>query len=247
VAVVEQSWDALRVVLDLPRDQWTRPILPLDVPRFDATPPPSVDDALATAMTSRPDFAQMRLDREATELAIRKAQNDRLPQIDLSVGATLSGQDSSASGALSEVMSAYSPTWTAGVTLTWTPLHRASSTAVELARIQREVRLENQQQRVEQVWSDVRGAVRGRSNAALEVTTAARARELATAALEIENRKYVSGTSSATALAQKQQELAGDELAELQALIGNAHADTALLVATGRLLEARHVELTTSR
>jgi outer membrane protein TolC len=240
---VETAWDALRGVLDLPRAEWARPILPVDVPVYDATRPPSVDDALATAIAHRTDFAQIKLDLESARLAIRKAENDRLPEIDLTLGISLAGQGAGAAIALSGLASGDAPTWMAGVSVSWTPRGRASKAAVELAKLQRVQKLAARDQHVVQVWNEVRSAVRGKQSAALEVATAAKARELASTALVTENRKYVAGTSSTTTIAQKQQDVVNDELAELQALVGNARAETALLVATGQLLDARHVQL----
>jgi len=240
---VETAWDALRGVLDLPRDEWARPILPVEIPAYDPVPPPSADAALATAISHRTEFAQMALDLESAQLAIRKAQNDRLPEIDLSLGVSLAGEGAGATTAMTGLTSGNAPTWTAGIALSWTPRGRAAKAAVELAKLQREEKLATREQRVVQVWNEVRGAVRGKQNAALEVATAARARGLASTALATENRKYAAGTSSTTTIAQKQQDVVNNELAELQALVGNARADTALLVATGQLLDARHVRL----
>src|SRR5262249_26332725 len=79
---IEQASDRLRSVLNLPRDQWTRPILPTDAPRFvaEASRP---EDMLALALKHRPELAQLDLDLKAGLLAVRKADNDKLPQIDV--------------------------------------------------------------------------------------------------------------------------------------------------------------------
>jgi outer membrane protein TolC len=53
-AAVEQAWDALRAVLNLPRDQWTRPILPTARPHLTPAEPATPEQALETAMQRRP-------------------------------------------------------------------------------------------------------------------------------------------------------------------------------------------------
>ena len=242
-ATVEAGWDQLRTALNLPRDQWTRPILPVEVPRFDAIDAPSVDDAIDTAMHHRPEVKSLDLDVKASELAMRKADNDRLPQIDLSLGGTLYGQDATNNAALGEIGAHDFSSWYVGVNVTWTPLHRANKVAGELAMVQHDMRLETHEQKVQQMWNEVRSAVRTKSSATLQVGAAAHARALAADSLALENKKYLSGASSIIALAQVQKNLVDAEMSELGALIGHEHATTALLLATGMLLDARHVQL----
>jgi outer membrane protein TolC len=235
------------MALNLPREQWSRPILPTDVPHFDGTATPSVDEALATAIANRPEIAQLDADRQLSELQMRKAENDKLPQIDLSIGGTLYGQDATATGAIGEIGAHDFSGWFVGVNLVWTPLHRASDTAAKLARIQHEVRMTGHEQKVQAMWGEVRGAVRANRAAALQVVAASESRVLAADSLAIENKKFLAGASSNITIATVQERVAGAELAELQALIGNERAHTALLLATGKLLEARHVKLVAGR
>src|SRR5205807_114837 len=89
---VEGATDALRATLNLPRDQWARPILPVDAPAF-APIVTSPEDALQLALKSRPELAQADLDLAAEDLAVRKVDNDKLPEIDVGVSGALLGQD----------------------------------------------------------------------------------------------------------------------------------------------------------
>ena len=245
-AEVETAWDALRVVLNLPRDQWQRPILPTDLPAFDGTPSPSVEDAIAIAMQHRPEVAMMALEDKSAELAQRKAQNDRLPQIDLQLGASVSGLGTSASEAVNE-LGGSTTSWNIGVALSWTPLQKVNNANRELMTVQTEVRDAQHGQRVQQIAMDVRSAVRARGAAATQVQAAQRSRELAQAAFAAENKKYLAGTSSSTALTVQQQALTSAEQQELAALVNSERANTQLLLATGQLLAARHVVLAVGR
>jgi outer membrane protein TolC len=59
--------------------------------------------------------------------------------------------------------------------------------------------------------------------------------------LEAENRNYLAGTSSSLSIAQLQSKLADAEERGLRALLDNESTQAALLLATGQLLEQRHV------
>ncbi|HVK76604.1 MAG TPA: TolC family protein [Kofleriaceae bacterium] len=239
---VEQAWDRLRQAINLPRDQWARPILPVEAPRFE---PSELDDerALAAALTHRPEYAQLGLDIEAAVLAVRQAKNDRLPQIDLGLSGSLVGQDASYGGAFDQLTSGEARGWSVFVTMSWTPLRRASSAAVEIERARERVVRAQREQVLQGVWAEVRDAVRAQRSAGRQVMAAARFRELAERSLELEQRKFLNGTSSNFLVAQRQEEVASAQLAELDALLGHQKAAAALLHATGLLLEERQIRL----
>ena len=239
---VEASWDALRAVLNLPRDQWSRPILPTDMPAF-AEAVSTADDEMRLAIAHRPELAQARLDLAAEELAVRKAENDRLPEIDVGVTGALIGQDSTFGGALSEFGRVDATSYGVFFNMTWTPLQRATRAAAEIERTRQRVAQVKNEQTLQEIWLAVRDALRTQQGAARQVYAAAKFRELSTRNLEIEQRKFLSGQSSNFVVAQRQEELAQAQLAELQAVLGHKKATAALLRATGRLLDERHVQL----
>ena len=243
---IEQASDRLRGVLNLPREQWARPILPIDMPRFVAETS-RAEDMLAVAIKNRPELAQLDLDLRAALLAVRKADNDKLPQIDLGLTGALVGQDGSYTGALDQVGRADAPGYTISVNMTWTPLGRATGAAAEIERAHQRVAVITREQAVQDMWLAVRDAVRAQQSAALQVTAAARFRALSTQSLEVEQRKFLNGTSSNFVVAQRQEELASAQLSELAAVLGHKKATAALLRATGRLLEERHLALEVKR
>jgi len=89
----------------------------------------------------------------------------------------------------------------------------------------------------------VRDAVRNQRSAARQVAAAAHFRELSEKSLEVEQRKFLNGTSSNFVVAQRQEELAAAQLSELTAVLGHTKAAAALSRATGQLLAERHIEL----
>ncbi|HEX3475435.1 MAG TPA: TolC family protein [Kofleriaceae bacterium] len=243
---IELASDRLRGLIHLPRDQWGRAILPTELPRFVAETH-RAEDMLEVALHNRPELAQVDLDLRAQELAVRKADNDKLPQINLGLSGSLVGQDAGYPGALGQVGRADAPSYNVTLNLSWTPLGRAAGAAAEIERAHQRVALATREQTLQDVWSAVRDAVRTQRSAALQVAAAARFRELATDNLDVEQRKFRNGNSSNFLVAQRQEELTGAQLSELSAVLTHKKATAALLRATGRLLDERHIELAVRR
>ncbi len=236
------AWDQLRTILNLPRDQWSRPILPIDVPHF--TPRPiSAEDAMQTALAHRPELASIELELRAQALAVGKAENDKLPQIDVGLTGTLVGQDDRYGSAVDQLTSAEGRGWSVLVNFTWTPLRRATKAAAEIERTRHEMVATRRNQLVQDVWFAVRDAVRNQRSAARQVEAAARFRELAEKSLDVEQRKFLNGTSSNFVVSQRQEELAAAQLAELSAVLAHTKASASLARATGLLLDERHITL----
>jgi outer membrane protein TolC len=239
---VEQAWDRLRALLNLPRDQWSRAILPTDAPRF-APERTTPEHELQTAIANRPELKQTALDVETEELALRKAKNDKLPQIDLSFTAGVLGQDRAYGGALGEFGRGDANSYAVGLNLSWTPLNRATSAAAEIERARRQVAVANRDRAVQDIWFAVRDAVRAQASAERQVHAAATSRALSEKTLDVEQRRFLSGNSSNFFIAQRQEDLAAAQLAELDAVLAHEKAKAALLHATGRLLDERGVRL----
>jgi outer membrane protein TolC len=239
---IEQSWDQLRAVMNLPRDQWARPILPTDVPTF-AGGGATVEQALETALGNRPELAQLDVDLKTALLAIRKAENDQLPQVDVGVSTSIVGQDTAYGGALAQLGKVDAWGWNVFVNFTWTPMQRESHALTAIARLQREQATVRRDQAVQNVWFEVRDAVRQQTSADRQLRAARRFRELAEQSLALEQRKFLTGTAKNIDVAQRQDAVARAQLAELDALISYNRATTSVLRATGRLLPERHLEI----
>lgn len=239
---IDQAWDQLRAVMNLPREDWARPIVPTDLPTF-RPGTPSPEAALETAVHHRPELVQLALDLEGAQLAIRAAENNRLPQVDVGVSTALVGQDTAYTRALGQIGTGDAFGWNVFVNLTWTPTGRATRAAAEISKLQHEQVAVRREQVVQNVWFEVRNAVRDQVGAERQLLAAKKFRELAEQSLEIEQRKFLNGTSQNIDVAQRQDSAARARLAELDALIGHTRASAAVHRATGRLLEERHIEL----
>ena len=239
---IEAATDRLRAVLNLPRDQWARPILPIDRPGF-AAETHRDEDMLALAIKHRPEIAQLDLDLRSEALAVRRADNDRLPQIDLGLSGTLTGQNKQYPDTLGQIQGTKAPAYSVFLNLTWTPLGRATGAAAEAEHARQRIAIANRDQIVQGVWLAVREAVRAQRSAALQVAAAARFRELSAQSLEVEQRRFLNSQSSNFLIAQRQGDLAAAQLAELAAVLNHKKATAALLRATGQLLDERHVQI----
>jgi hypothetical protein len=93
--------------------------LPTEPPRFVAETR-QAEDMLAVAIAHRPELAQQDLDFRAQALSVRKADNDKLPQIDAGVTAQLTGQDAGYRGALDELGRVDAPGYSVLLNMTWT-------------------------------------------------------------------------------------------------------------------------------
>jgi outer membrane protein len=239
---IDATSDALRGILNLPREQWSRPIVPIDLPTFIAQAS-SAEDALAVALKHRPELVQLDLDLQTALLSVRQAENQKLPQLDLGLTGQLFGDDTTYGSALAGIGRTNATGYSVVLNFSWTPLQRATTANVEIQRSNQRQASVRKDQEVQAVWFAVRDAVRNQASAARQVLAAAKFRTLSTENLEVEQRKFVAGTSSNFLVAQRQEELATAQLAELSAVLGHKKATAALLRAMGTLLDARHVVL----
>jgi outer membrane protein TolC len=239
---IERAWDGLRSVMNLPRDQWSRPILPIDMPAF-VPQTSSAEDALGVAIKHRPELAQLDLDLETSLISVRQAENNTLPQVDVQLSGALIGQDNHYAGALDGIGKADTHAYQLLLNFVWTPLQRAAGASAEIERKHHAMSLVRRDQLVQDVWLAVRDAVRNQTAAARQVIAAAKSRELSTETLDVEQRKFLSNQATQLAVSQRQEELANAQLAELTAVLGHKKATAALLRATGKLLDERHIQL----
>jgi outer membrane protein TolC len=241
-SVIERAWDQLRAELNLPRSEWRLAILPQDAPVFEPALT-SPEAALEVAIENRPELRQQDLDIEQATLAAREADNARLPRVDLGLRYHTVGQDAAYGGSLGQVVGRDAPGWTVLFTLTWTPLDRAAAAAAEIQESQVRVARARKDQRILDLYRSVREAVRNLESSARQVRAAASFRALAEQSLEVEQRKFLAGTSFNFVVAERQESVARAQLAELTALLAHQKAKLALERATGLLLRSRRIEL----
>lgn len=239
---IRAASDALRAVLNLPREQWTRPIVPTDVPNFTPTPT-TAEAALELALQHRPEVAQLDLELDTAKLAIRAAENNQLPQLDVGLTGTIVGQDRSYTGSVDQVSELEAKGWSVFLNFSWTPLNRTATANTEIAKVQADQTQLRRDQIIQTMWLEVRDAVRDQESAERQIAAAAKFRSLAEQSLAIEERKFLAGQSQNLFVVQRQEAVQSAQLSELEALVAYQRASTTLLRRTGQLLTARNLDV----
>ncbi len=243
---VGQAGDRLRRVLNLPREDWLRALLPIDPPRF-SEDHVALEHAQAIALRKRPEIAQRKLDVSRADLDVRVAKTDRLPQLDAQFSYGMVGQTAGYSSTLDQLFAADVPAWSATLNFSWTPLMKAARAQLAVLENNRDAAHTQLDQLELDLYFELRDDLRTLDTSAREVRAAAKFRDLATRALDAEQRKFLNGTSNNIFVAQRQADLAQARLAELQAVISHQKAETALAAAMGVLLEDRGIRLDVTR
>jgi outer membrane protein len=239
-AQVDRSADQLRSLLNLPAGQWVDPILPIDAPSF-AHVEVSFASAMDRAMVSRPELKEAALDLRRIALDLDVARNSRFPRLDLRGVVGTLGQDVDYGPTFDQSLRAEELQWSVGASFSWAPLGGAAR--AERRRLESAMRSNglSRDQLVVQFREQIREAIRSIGTAERALLASARFRDLAERNLDVEQRRFLNGLSSNFIVAQRQAELSQARLAELDALIQHEKATSDLQLATGELLEARHL------
>lgn len=236
------AMDQLRFLLNLPKDEWSAPLLPRDRPEFERLST-ELEPALAQALQRRPELLQRDLDVTRAELDVRVAQVNRLPALDASVSYGVLGQQPGYGGTLEQLSSVDARVWSAGVSFSWAPFNQAASAELEARELGRQAARAGREAQELALRLELRAALRDLETAERSVRAAGKFRSLAERSLDAEQRRFLNGTSDNFYVAQRQNDLAGARLSELAALVQHRKAATALRAAMGVLLDDRGIVL----
>jgi len=239
-AMVKNNEDLLKTIINLAAEEKgvEADIIPVDKPAFDRKEV-NLEDALLTALENRPDLRANRFDVKNKEIDLSYARNQLLP--DLSVLASYWSPGVSGTQIVYDILDPFGPpittipggssdalkdafrlkykNWYVGLTLS-IPLNSVLSRAeYAQARVNLEqsmFRLKNQEQ---QIFLEIKNAVRGVQTDYKRVHAYRIARELAEKKLEAEEKKLKVGLTTNYVVLQYQRDLADARSAELQAII----------------------------
>jgi outer membrane protein TolC len=262
--LVKNRDDALRTLLNFTSkaDTENRPIVPLEAPPTEKRTV-SMDDALAQAMAGRPELQSARLALKNKDLDLVYARNQLLPDLSLQAdywspavsgtqilyqngdpltGVVVGTIPGGASQAMTDALKFKYKNWSVGLVLS-VPLNTVFSRA---AAVEASVGLEQakiaQQDTEQQIFLEVRSAVRDVENNAQRVDAYAAARTLAGKKLEAEERKAKVGLSTNYTVLQVQRDLAAAQSLELQAKIDYVLSQARLDRSTGTSLDRRNIK-----
>ena len=258
VANVRDAEDRLRALLNLPADQWDRPIIPTD--SVDFTPMSvDVDSAVARALELRPELRQAALTVDTREVQALFARNQARPQLDFTVSHRASGVAGRAAigvdpitqqpiyettpytTGLQQVFSNDFPSWTFGFDFEVPFTNIGARAEARRAQLDVERSRTDAEQTRQTVTVAVRTAARNIDTASRTIVATRTAREAAERNLEAERRRYENGMTTNFQVLQIQQQLSDARVRELQALVGYRAAVAAYHREVGDILEVRGI------
>lgn len=239
---IEAAEDQLRALVMNPSqpDFWTTKLEPGDQPEL-SPQPVDVEGAIRNALSTRTDLAQLRKQLESTDIDIKYAKNQRLPNLDFQarygvtgVGGTrfeygaspidgepiiLSQSQRGFGDVLRDVFGNDFRNWTLALQISYPIGTSQADAALAQARLQRQSGEVAMRELEVQVTTSVREAARQVNTSLKRVEATRKARELAERRLEAEEKRLAVGLSDTFRLFQAQRDLASQRQAELNSII----------------------------
>ncbi len=241
-AVLKDNEDRLKTIINIAAEEEgaeLAKIIPLDKPTFEKKEV-TLDEALRTAMDNRPDLNATRIDLKNKELDLSYSRNQLLPNLSLNAsywspgitgnqilyldnnpfsGVVVGTIPGEGSDALKDAFNFKYKNWSVGITLDIplnTFLSRADYAQARVNLDQAMLRLKNQEQ---QLFLEIKNAVRAVQTDYKRAQAYKVARELAAKTLEAEEEKLKVGITTPFFVLQYQTDLATAQTNELKAMI----------------------------
>ena len=259
VASVRAAEDQLRALLNLPPEDWDRPIIPTDPVEY--TPLTiNMEDAVRRAYELRPELRQDQLATDTRRVQYLYARNQTLPDLDFELRYGLAGlagtevDRDETTGAITRTRVPFGrglrniaeidfPSWTIGFNV-GVPITNVGAKAEA-----RRAELDYRQSRLTQdltkqnIAVAVRQAARDVDTAARTIVASRAARDAAERNVEAERRRYENGMTTNFQVLEVQQQLSDARVRELQSLIGYKQAVANYHRAVGDVLAVRNINV----
>jgi outer membrane protein TolC len=263
---IQSNEDALRLLLNISEaeSQNITAIVPKDKPTY-VTREVNLEEALAAAIQNRPDLEISRIGLQTDKLNIIYAKNQVLPDLSLSASYSSPGIDGTRlvydinpldpnaqiieripggiDGALKQSFKFTYPNWNFGLTMSL-PLSnffgRASLAQARLNMRQTMLEIENQK---EQIYIEIKNAVRAVEANYKRILAYTTARELAEQKLAAEEEKRRVGMSTNYMVLSYQRDLANARISELNAIISYNVSLASLERSMGTNLKSKNINL----
>ncbi|MBN2244210.1 MAG: TolC family protein [Candidatus Aminicenantes bacterium] len=264
--LVKNNEDTLKTFINLlsEENQSEYTITPISEPVFEENNI-TIEDALMTGMENRPDLDSRRLELKNTEINLSHAKNQLLPNISLDASFWSPGTSGTqilylnddpltdvvigtvpggASNALKDALGFKYQNWELGITLTFPIETIFSRAAYAQAKLNKKMALFNLKNQEQQVFLDIRNAVRTVQTNYKRVEAYKAARELALKKLEAEEKKLKVGLTTNYLVLQYQRDLDNAVSAELRAVIDYNLSLARLEQGMGTSLKSKNIRLT---
>jgi outer membrane protein len=259
VASVRDAEDRLRALLNLPQEEWDRPIVPTDDVAY--TPVEvNFDQAVATALRNRPEMEQQRLTTDTRRITALYTRNQTLPAVDLKLGYGVAGVagrtlDVDAAGnpivvsstgfnnAVSQLFSQDFPSWSVGFSFGYPLMNIAARANARAAELDLEQSQATELQTRQNIAVEVRAAARAIETFARTIAASRAAREAAERNVEAERKRYENGMTTNFQVLEVQRQLSDARVRELFSLVGYNKAVAAYHRAIGDILDVHNIQL----
>jgi len=261
---IQSNEDTLKLLLNIAgyEDMGIGSIIPKDKPTYVAREV-ILEEAIATAIQNRPDLEISRIGLETEKINLSYAKNQVLPDLNLSASYSSPGIDGTQivyignpldgvidytvpggiSGALRQTANFRYPNWNLGLSLS-IPLanvfSRASLAQARLNMRQALLEIENQK---EQVYVEIKNAVRAVQANYKRILAYTTARQLAEQKLAAEEEKRRVGMSTNYLVLSYQRDLANARISELNSIVSYNVSLAALERSMGTNLKSKNINL----
>jgi outer membrane protein TolC len=250
--VQDAAYDAVHVV----------PLDHIEIPKSDEIQP--VQDLMQTAVANRAEIAQGRINLENSKINLQGTRAELLPSLSAFAeltnnglagllnplynnccGAASSYFIGGSSTALSQLFRRNFPNYSAGFSFNIPLRNRAAQADYAMDQLKLRTEELQLQRSLNQIRVDVKNAVIGLQQARARYETAVNTRVLAEQSLQSEQQRFQFGAagSDVTTVIQAQQDLAGDQDLEVQAMASYIHARIDFDAALGQTLEKNNIRM----
>ncbi len=261
---IKSNEDQLRLLLNISGDEDRRitSVVPKDKPTY-VQKTVDLEEALATAIQNRNDLEITRIGLETEKINLSYAKNQNLPDLNLTASLYAPGIDGTRiffvgnpldgiidhtvpggiGGALRQTTKFQYPNWNLGLTLSIPLANLISKANLVQARLnmrQALLELENQK---EQIYLEIKNAVRSVEANYKRILAFTTARELSEQKLAAEEEKRRVGLSTNYLVLQMQRDLANARISELNAIISYNVSLASLEKSMGTSLKTKNIKL----
>ena len=261
---IKSNEDQLKLLLGIsePEDANYPAVMPKDKPTY-VVRQVALEEALAAAIANRPDLEISRIGIESDKLNLSYAKNQVLPEVNLSASYSSPGIDGTRifyignplegnidytvpgdiSGALKQTMKFTYPNWNLGLTLNLPLSNFFGRANLAQARLNMRQALLELEQKKQDVYLEVKNAVRSVEANYKRILAYTTARELAEQKLAAEEEKRRVGMSTNYMVLSYQRDLANARISELNAIISYNVSLASLERSMGTNLKAKNINL----
>ena len=250
--LIDDNGDNLKSILNFSFDseEGLKKIIPADSPVFEPGSENSLEEALKTALTLRPDLLAKKKELDNRNIEAKYNENQMLPTLDLigSLGLNgLSGDSTTTNGAydtaLSEAFSTNYGLWKFGINLSYPLGNRAAKSKLAAKRLEVAQLLLDIKDLEKNIIVEVREAYRQIKTDIKRVQATRVARKLAEEKLNAEEKKFKVGLSTSFNVLEFQEDLAEEQSNEIKAVIDYNKSLNRLNQVMARTLEEHDIKL----